>query len=362
MEDKLINLCAAGTFVLMLLVCTAFFYLPDLHVYEEGIRQRYLEEAATRENIRELSGLELLQYNNNVSEIKEEEVYFREQLRVAMPEGVDAAGAVIENDYLNQTVSVHLPGADKEYMYQYPLLGKPDGVLDLTYESNETEGCLDIVLEQVCEVKRRDAGEYLYLDFLDPHTLYDRVIVVDAGHGGSSVGAVRDGVYEKDLNLAIVQKLAALLEQEKGKKIGVYYTRTDDTDPSFEQRVALANKVHADLFLSVHNNASKRQQGKVSGTTTLYNENNTGNYSAEALAALFTDEVTKSTGAQNLGSKEGSEIYIIRNAEVPVVLVEVGFLNNPEELKLLQQDAYQTSAAEGLQNAIHRAFEEGVIP
>lgn len=85
--------------------------------------------------------------------------------------------------------------------------------------------------------------------------MYDKVVVIDAGHGGRAPGANKQGVNEKEIDLDIVLQLKKILDEDD-HNIGVYYTRTDDSNPTFDQRVQLANKSDADLFISVHNNST----------------------------------------------------------------------------------------------------------
>ena len=191
------------------------------------------------------------------------------------------------------------------------------------------------------ELKNRFKKGSLYLDFIDPHDIYDKVIVVDAGHGSHAAGAVKLGISEKSLNLAIVQQLKKLFDEDK-RRIRVYYTRTSDTNPTLDQRVQLANKANADLFISVHNNSDATGNfTKVKGTQVMYSESDDAKLSSKKLA------------------EKGDSIYIIRTSKVPVALIEVGFMTNYKELDLLNSTSYQKKAAEGIYNAINEAFQEG---
>lgn len=359
MEERIVKICASISMVLMLLVCSSFFYLPRLHLYEEAVRKEYREEAAAREELMRMTGLELLQYNTIVQENAEEEVVFSEQLRLQLPADLGENEVTIENDYLTQTVTVKLPGADADYLYNFPMIGSSDNIASLTYESAGGDGYLDIVTDRVFETESRIEDGYLYLDFVDPHTLYEKVVVIDAGHGGSMPGATRQGVNEKDIDLAITLELQKVFEEQSDENVKVYYTRLDDSNPSFEQRVGLANKSNADVFLSIHNNAATSRTS-VSGTTVLYDElKGDGPHSSKRLAEICAEEVTAALGSNDQGLTDGNEIYIIRNATVPVALIEVGFMTNAEELEKLTTPAYQHQAAVGIYQAITHAFEEG---
>ena len=176
------------------------------------------------------------------------------------------------------------------------------------------------------------------------------------GHGGRAVGANKQGINEKDIDLAIVLKLKEIFDNSD-QNIGVYYTRTDDSNPTFDQRVQLANKSDADLFSSIHNNSTRsgRMSG-TSGTQVMYDETSEA---SRQFAQICLEEVTGRIGSRDKGLVEGDSIYIIRTSEVPVALIEVGFMTNKDELEKLNSDAYQRETAEGVYQAVLRAFEEG---
>ena len=176
------------------------------------------------------------------------------------------------------------------------------------------------------------------------------------GHGGRAVGANKQGINEKDIDLAIVLKLKEIFDNSD-QNIGVYYTRTDDSNPTFDQRVQLANKSDADLFISIHNNSTRsgRMSG-TSGTQVMYDETSEA---SRQFAQICLEEVTGRIGSRDKGLVEGDSIYIIRTSEVPVALIEVGFMTNKDELEKLNSDAYQRETAEGVYQAVLRAFEEG---
>ena len=236
------------------------------------------------------------------------------------------------------------------------MLGRSDHIDELYME----KGVIDITMDAVYEVESTVADGFLYLDFRTPQEIYDKVVVIDAGHGGKAPGAIRQGVQEKDLNLGILLKLTELLDQND-KNIGVYYTRTEDNNPTFEQRAQLANKSNANLFISIHNNSTT--DGVMSGyngTEVMYDEaKSEEGLSSKHLAEICLEETTAVLGSKNNGLSLGNSIYIIRSSQVPVALIEVGFMTNQEELDKLKSEEYQQQAAQGIYNAIIRALDEG---
>ncbi len=177
-----------------------------------------------------------------------------------------------------------------------------------------------------------------------------KTIVIDPGHGGPEVGAAgREGVWEKDLNLAV----AALVERGlTAAGAEVYMTRVADTLVSLAQRSDLANSKAADAFISIHFNASYSKQA--TGTETLYRDNHGD---SALLGAAIQSRLYPVVGTVNRGIKVRDDLYILRHSQVPTALVEVGFLDHPEEgARFLTGDA-QRRAAIGITAGIHHFFE-----
>lgn len=302
----------------------------------------------------QMSGVEKLDYDT--ANATEEETAFPQQLRLELPKGANQESVKIENDYVKQLITITVDGAKKDYFDKHPLLGKSNHIDELYMEN----GVIDITMDAVYEVQSTIKDGFLYLDFKTPQEVYDKVVVIDAGHGGKAPGAIKQGVEEKDLNLGILLKLKGLLDQND-QNIGVYYTRTEDKNPTFEQRAQLANKTNADLFISIHNNSTADGvMSEYNGTEVMYDELKAEEgLSSKHLAEICLEETTAALGSKNNGLTAGNSIYIIRSSQVPVALVEVGFMTNQEELDKLRSDEYQQQAAQGIYNAILRALQEG---
>lgn len=303
---------------------------------------------------KQMSGVEKLAYDTAKAE--EEEVTFSQQLRLELPEGVGQEDIEIKNNYVKQLITITIPEAGKNYFDSHPLLGKSDHIDELYMEN----GVIDITMDAVYEVESTVEGGFLYVDFRTPQEVYDKVVVIDAGHGGRAPGAIKQGVQEKDLNLGILLKLKAMLDQND-QNIGVYYTRTEDNNPTFEQRAQLANKAGANLFISIHNNSTTDGlMSEYNGTEVMYDElKSEEGLSSKHLAEICLEETTAALGSKNNGLTAGNSIYIIRSSQVPVALIEVGFMTNQVELDKLCSDEYQQQAAQGIYNAIMRALQEG---
>lgn len=348
MEEKSLRFGALFLVVLTVAVCVTFQYLPVLHTRDVEAREERLAQEEFEEGQIAMQDLKIQEQDGMENR--------KGQLYIRLPEGVDGSSIQVSNDYVTQTVRVEIPQTDMAYFDSYPVVGNSDYIDSLSYTRQGEEGVVEVVTNQVYELRTEYDSQYYYFNFLTPQEVYDKVVVIDAGHGGRAPGATKQGVNEKDIDLAIALQLKRIME-ESGENIGVYYTRTDDSNPTFDQRVQLANKSHADLFISIHNNSTgSGRMSATKGTQVMYDETSEA---SKQFAQICLEEVTSEIGSRNKGLVEGDEIYIIRNSEVPVALIEVGFMTNQEELELLCSEDYQRQTAQGIYNAILRAFEEG---
>ncbi len=190
----------------------------------------------------------------------------------------------------------------------------------------------------------------------------DKKIVIDAGHGSPDGGAVgNSGIPEKDLNLSIA-KLVQMYFEQSG--IEVVMTRTDDAglfdadDRSVREkkrndlrkRERIMNESQADLFISIHMN--KFEDSRYSGPQVFYSPNT--EFSGQLAEALQSELIAVLQPSSHREIKKASsDIYLLKKAEIPAVLVECGFLSNPQEESLLQNEDYQ--------NRIAWAIYSGVI-
>ena len=292
-------------------------------------------------------------------EVKEEEITYTQdkKMRIELPKNTDGKDVLIVPDYIGRQIAIKIPGADENYLYDYQIIGKADEIANLDYISEGGAGTILLSMNTIVDADSSFDKDYLYLDFLIPSEEHKRIVVVDAGHGGEP-GAVAGNVYEKDITLAIVQKVKAAFEGEKDKDIGIYCTRLEDKDVSLTDRVNLANQMGADLFVSVHINSIKGRTD-VQGIEVMYDELAPDTeFDSKDFAQICLDETQLATGATKRSLINGHKIYIIRSAQMPSALIEVGFINNPSELARLVDGAYQQKAAQGIYTAIKKSLRQ----
>ncbi len=194
----------------------------------------------------------------------------------------------------------------------------------------------------------------------------NKVIVIDAGHGKPDSGAENEnGVSEEAINLKIALKLQQYLESTGAT---VLLTRSDENGiyeldsktiaqkkvSDIKNRVKIANESSADIYVSIHLN--KIPQGQYWGWQTFYN---TGNEKSKQLADCIQKNLNSTISNDNKReTKKLDSIYIMKNVEIPIALVECGFLSNEQEAQKLQQDEYQSKLAWGIYDGIMDYFNE----
>ncbi len=353
MEARILRIITLLMLSLTIAVCFVLLNVTNLHVYALEKENDYYAKKLNASSVLSL----LVQEYEGAEAESEGYVLLDKQLCLELPESVNAEDIIIENQYLYCTIQIQIPGVEDDYFDNYRMSGSSDSITDITFSAADGVGYITVELDSVYEPEITFDSSYLYVDFIDPHEIYDYIIVVDAGHGGSAPGATKQGVYEKDIDLAIVLELKEIFDTSE-ESIGVYYTRLEDTNPSLTSRVGLANNLGADLFLSIHNNSTASGRiSSISGTEVMYYAGDeTGN--SKRFASILLENLLTELGSKSKGVVVGDSIFIIRESTVPVALVEVGFMTNKEELALLTSEEYQHQAALAMYNSILQALEE----
>lgn len=222
-----------------------------------------------------------------------------------------------------------------------------DGVVT----SVQAEGKADAPGTQVVITFAQDAGFLLQQDdravrmLLGTFDISDMTVVLDAGHGDQDTGAVGvNGTLEKRINLDVILRIGRLLE---GAGARVVCTRKDDTFIPLNDRPGLANRIRADIFVSVHCNSMPRPNS-ASGTQCYYRTPQ-----SRALAEAVHPELVKAIGLRDGGIRTAN-FLVIRKSAMPAILLELAFLNNTREEALLRTPEFRQRAAEGIVSGIRR--------
>lgn len=199
------------------------------------------------------------------------------------------------------------------------------------------------------------------------YDVLNKVVYLDAGHGGYDPGASYFGISEKSLTLAIQSRVKAKLEAEGYQ---VVTTRTSDTYVDLTDRSRSANASESDIFVSIHINASGSSAAQgietyyyqpyaeyPSRINATYHANPTRLSMSDTLANAIQSSLINATGAQNQGVKRQT-FAVLRETTAPAVLLELGFLSNPQEAARLNTSAYQETLANAIVAGIKSYYEK----
>jgi N-acetylmuramoyl-L-alanine amidase len=207
------------------------------------------------------------------------------------------------------------------------------------------------------------------------HATKNIKVVIDAGHGGAYPGTQMNGVFEKDINLSISKKIQSLAGEYN---VDVIMSRETDITPgsnklseSLEYIAALPKNKNADLFISIHTNqTTNKKNGEMQTTSSgfqIYIPRNTSNvYEGSVKLGSVLTETIKSDYNIEPELKQiqdnGNSILILKKATVPAVLIECGYMDNPADMKYLQDDKNQEKIARDILEAIKKYNLATAIP
>ena len=195
-------------------------------------------------------------------------------------------------------------------------------------------------------------------DYKTSGGLKGKVIVIDPGHGGSDPGAIgAAGTREKDITLAISKRVKEYLEDEGAK---VYMTRTTDVDvygpnasdrDELQARVDVGERNNADVFLSLHINSSVNKD--IGGFSTYYYPKTNNDL---RLAQNVQKKLADNFGVDDLGVRQAN-FYVVKRISMPAILVEMCFISNPKEEKLMAGSWFQKITARLIVEGVEQYFK-----
>lgn len=260
---------------------------------------------------------------------------------IPLPYGVSVLSIIPNTAYYIHKIElygVYLPTKNRWLMYTSPFVTN----------INQGGNTLQLRTRGPAGAIYSNNGEYSYIRLADLHDIYHTIVVIDPGHGGHDSGAInvlgRDAPSEADITLAISQKL---LDYFDVPGVLLIPTRTTDEFVRLFDRHQIANRVAANYFISIHTNADHRSRLS-RGMLTLY-----GNaYGSAELAYTLQAALVDALGARDRGILHAPEFSILRNSNVPVALLELLFLSNPEDAAHMSDPSTQYLIARTIADVI----------
>lgn len=266
---------------------------------------------------------------------------------------IDTGSVKFEDHYLDGYFDVTLPG-DYENLYGYGTYDVKGTVVE-NIEVSTKGGSTTFRFQQnrISAYEVTDEGDSYAIRVKNPKEVYDKVLLLDAGHGGKDPGTSGNGMQEKNLTLTIAQKI----EQElQGSGIKVYMTRDSDVYPENSTRAQTANDI-ADLLVSIHINSGPET---ANGTESLYQvhaNDSSSRLTSKQLAEILQASMISGTGNTNRGVKLRTDLLILNRTTVPSAIVEVVFITNTGDALKISNPAYQDQVAQAIADGIQEAVK-----
>ena len=229
---------------------------------------------------------------------------------------------------------------------------------NLRFVDISTEGGMttfDFNTSQIMAFEVTQDAERIFIRPIHPRERYSFIVLIDPGHGGSAPGAIHHGMRETDINLDTSLMVLEMLRADG--LVRAYTTRYTDVTVANSARARMANEV-ADIFVSIHYNGAINTRAQ--GTETLYyvtpeEAGRPGGFNSRTLAQIMQNQLLAELGSVDRGLRNRPGILILNQSHVPTVLLEIGFMSNPEEAALIANPAYRRRAAEAIVRGIYEA-------
>ena len=360
--------------LLAVVLIISFFFMEDI------MKDNGTNGTAATKNMKTLQELNAVpSYETSVLS-DEAHVKKRSNTYIQIPKSAVTTGAAVymTNDYMDSSIRIVINGRKdnvftteniirynngKKYSGKIKPGNKKDilGQLDISVSRLKNKKYrinIDIKTRKLYEPVLYETYDAYYISLAIPRNIYDKIVVIDAGHGGIDEGTVSaDGkYYEKDYTLFILHELKDILDNSD---IKAYYTRLDDIRVSKPDRIRLANKLKADLLISIHCNASDAGDNTAYGVEALYSRQKPAGskLNNRKLAETIMENVADNVNNRKRGVIRREHLYLLHHSDVPATIIEIGYMSNKSDLKYIKRKSGQTKIAEGIYNGIMEALE-----
>uniref|UniRef100_UPI00286F4446 N-acetylmuramoyl-L-alanine amidase n=1 Tax=Anaerosporobacter sp. TaxID=1872529 RepID=UPI00286F4446 len=281
-------------------------------------------------------------------------------LKIALPSGVKYSQVTTEDLYTKNQFKIIIPGDYVSFYNENPVKSY-SSMISKTSVSLNSSGKTEILVTTLTlqGFRLSEEDSFIGVEVANPRDIYDKIVVLDAGHGGTDTGAIGSGVYEKTLTYNILCKYAKEYFDGSDSSVKAYWTRTTDTFITLDDRAAFAEKVGADLFISLHMNShtTATPQGTETYYSTVNNKTASSGLSSAKLAEIFQNGIIDTFGFTNRKVKTANYV-VIKNNTVPAILIELGFISNSSDLAKINNATNQKKYAAKLYQLVEEVFDK----
>lgn len=310
----------------------------------------------------------LFKYTNTINYYysvsgKELKIYFTHSdkdgysVKINLPDSVSYSSVLTEDMYYNNAFVVSIPGDHSAFYSANNVNIISELITNYAVSYNQLSNTTDIQFKtntkDILGYRLYNNNKSIGIKLGTPRELYDKIIVLDAGHGGNDPGATSNKTNESDINLSVIYTNARKYFNSANTSVKAYWTRTDNTFLTLAKRAEFASKVNADLFISMHMNSASSSSAK--GTEIYYsNNNNKANswgLNSYTFATKLIDKIVPAIGTTTRGVKSAN-YYVINHNTVPAVLIELGFISNSTDYNIITNTQKQDAAAKAIYDTV----------
>lgn len=353
--------------VLLIGAAGTFFDRGAVQTGEKSAAMEAEEETVLEEEVSNIERMDA----QNIGEQDAEQIG-RRYIKLEKVVTGQAISASLENDYMDLSLILTLEGdgarkhhagaVQRQYgkkHYTGDGHGGKDPIKSIQDIAGKNSVRFVMKMNSIYEPSLLETETAWYIVLDKPWEVYEHIVVIDAGHGGSDKGTGSVGwkYREKEYALRVAVSLKKILD---GTDIKAYYTRLEDIEVTKEERVRLANRVHADAFISIHCNASDQTETTANGVEALYStrKQTSGEHlTSKVLARNILEQVCANTGRRKRKIIRRNDLYLMHHSKVPVTIVEVGYMTNNSDMRYLLRDKNQMQFARGIYLGLVKSFK-----
>ncbi len=251
--------------------------------------------------------------------------------------------AVSQTDnYTQHQYIVEINGNLSSAISSTSLTPQSDYIASCNIDVNSSKTTVTFNENKIIAMNVYNDNGYLCLQCISPKEKYDKIVIIDPGHGGPMPGAMANDLIEKELTLKMALSVKEKLDADGSVKC--YMTRLDDSDVDLEDRSAMANDIGGDMFISIHINSSESSEPHGTETYALY-PNDLGNgLISYTVAEEMLNQLVSKLDTNNRGVKSNTYV-VLKTNNIPATLLEIGFISNAEEAAMMNNSVDKVGQA-----------------
>ena len=258
---------------------------------------------------------------------------------IPVPAGTDDTGIEVDDRPMDGMTVISIPLKDEDYYYKHNLSGSRDHIKEIGFSIIEGKVIFEIHTDGVMVMTSESDESFLYVRYDRPQDVYDRIILIDPGHGGADSGSEAYGLCEKDIMLGIAEKI----EADPQNSVGLFFTRTDDSYVPAKEREEYVKNLDPDLLVTLHTNADDRTR-ITRGVEIYYN-----NDGLEGSAGKLASDLLRLSGAPEKNVLKKKKIPGFEGTDVPALYIGTGYITNRSEALLMAGEEYEKEAAQAIE-------------